>query len=31
LRIQDEADKRKQYRMFVRDLAACGEALKKAA
>jgi len=31
LRIQDEADKRKQYRMFVQDLAMCREALKKAA
>jgi len=31
LRIQDEADKRKQYRMFVEDLAMCKEALKRAA
>ena len=31
LRIRDEADKRKQYRMFVADLAMCREALKKAA
>ena len=31
LRIDDEADKRKQYRMFVQDLVACREALKKAA
>jgi uracil-DNA glycosylase family protein len=31
LRIQDEADKRKQYRMFVADLAMCKEALRKAA
>ena len=31
LRIRDDADKRNQYRMFVRDLAACREALKKAA
>ena len=31
LRIRDDADKRKQYRMFVEDLAACREALKKAA
>jgi DNA polymerase len=31
LRIRDEADKRKQFRMFVEDLAMCREALKKAA
>jgi DNA polymerase len=31
LRIQDEADKRKQYRMFVADLALCREVLRKAA
>jgi DNA polymerase len=31
LRIQDEADKRTQYEMFVADLAACRAALKKAA
>jgi uracil-DNA glycosylase len=31
LRIRDEADKRKQFRMFVEDLALCREALKKAA
>jgi DNA polymerase len=31
LRIQDEADKRRQYEMFVADLALCREALKKAA
>jgi uracil-DNA glycosylase family protein len=31
LRIRDEADKRKQYRMFVKDLAMCREALSKAA
>jgi DNA polymerase len=31
LRIKDEADKRKQYEMFVADLALCREALKKAA
>jgi uracil-DNA glycosylase len=31
LRIDDDADKRKQYRMFVADLVACREALKKAA
>jgi uracil-DNA glycosylase family protein len=31
LRIDDEADKRKQYRMFVADLTMCREALKKAA
>jgi uracil-DNA glycosylase len=31
LRIQDEADKRKQYRMFVADLAMCRGALKQAA
>ena len=31
LRIRDDADKRKQYRMFVQDLAMCREALKKAA
>jgi len=31
LRIQDEADKRKQYRMFVEDLAMCKEALRRAA
>jgi DNA polymerase len=31
LRIRDEADKRRQYRMFVEDLALCREALKKAA
>ena len=31
LRIDDDGDKRKQYRMFVADLAACRQALKKAA
>ena len=31
LRIQDDVDKRQQYRLFVQDLAACREALKKAA
>ena len=31
LRIDDDGDKRKQYRMFVADLATCREALKKAA
>jgi DNA polymerase len=31
LRIRDEADKRRQFRMFVEDLALCREALKKAA
>ena len=31
LRIRDEADKRRQFRMFVEDLAMCREALKKAA
>ena len=31
LRIRDEADKRRQYVMFVEDLALCREALKKAA
>jgi DNA polymerase len=31
LRIQDEADKRTQYRMFVEDLVICKEALKRAA
>jgi DNA polymerase len=31
LRIRDEADKRRQYRMFVEDLALCREALKEAA
>jgi DNA polymerase len=31
LRIRDEADKRKQFRMFVEDLALCREALKQAA
>ena len=31
LRIRDDADKRKQYRMFVQDLTLCHDALKKAA
>jgi DNA polymerase len=31
LRIRDDADKRKQYAMFVEDLALCREALRKAA
>jgi DNA polymerase len=31
LRIRDEADKRKQFEMFVEDLALCREALRKAA
>ncbi len=31
LRIEDEADKRAQYRQFVSDLKACARALKKAA
>jgi len=31
LRIRDEADKRRQYRMFVEDLALCRDALKKVA
>jgi DNA polymerase len=31
LRIRDEADKRKQFRMFVEDLALCRDALKRAA
>jgi DNA polymerase len=31
LRIKDEADKRRQYEMFVADLALCREALKRAA
>jgi DNA polymerase len=31
LRIREEADKRKQYEMFVADLALCREVLKKAA